>query len=1178
MNEQTNQSSTHAALPASLDQQLRGFRTRLRTLKLAETLLSAIAGLLAGYLLVFVVERFVAIPAILRAVILIVFTLGFSLGIPIALRKWFWNTRRLEQVARFLRGTFPVLGDEILGVIEMVDRRSAAGASERLIAAATEQTSGRVAGTDLDQAASASPVKKRGLIAAAAVAVAGLLLAFVPSAAWNSWLRFANPLTKAERFTFAQLDQLPNQLPVPYGESFSFDAALNSTSQWKPTTALASIGPHRVNAEIQNDAYKFSVPAQTSPGRMKVSVGDDRSSVRVNPITRPELVAITSKITLPTYLQYPAPVERTSTNRRFDAISGSQIEFTIEANREIDSATLNGEEVQVANEFVSTAPLDVAQSHRKHVLNWLDIHGLGPRKPIELHVNAVKDQAPSIVFERLKDTVLLESKSLRFNFNGRDDFGIKKIGLQWTGTSVEGNSQPIEGEKILLAGEPQQKTAANIGILTPSIENIQPQILTLRLFVEDYLPGRERVYSRPQTLQLMSHDDHVAWINRKMDQWRASADAIYEREVALADENRELRNLDDQASQLPENIRRLQTQAAAERENARRLEQAVDRGTELIRQAMANENMRAEQVEQWANSLAQLEQIAENRMPQIADRLSDINQNMRNRSDNDAEESPPAAGSRPGQGGGDQSTPTDSSGGGSQQQPRSANTGDPENEDNAQQGLGGVGQNRATPMNQPTAEDEDSEDQEEQQQQPAGASAPVDTEQSMLDKKEVDPEPAPDDNAGDEGNADDAQEDEEPQGGLALPGTMLVNPDIEPGQDNGEEQLEQPQQPQEPEEPSLDDVVEDQEKLLEEFRNARGAMNEVMGEFENSTFVKRFKAAARQQLDVASRLNTMVPTSFGSQDSDAATDPERIADTSERQRAIFDFLRALKIDLEAYQTREAEEARQAILDDMEVLEMQVKLEELPLRIERNRLGDALHRTEFWADTFDRWGEELVPPIRGTRDDGGQDDQQQQQQDQGRGLPASIVLDIMRQIEAEMSVRDETRNLELARAAIEPNELQQRNDGLTVYQMSVLERTLDTMGDIREMRDGEAEFNGELRQLEAAINSMNEASGMLFDGTTGDFTLAAESAAIEGLLQTGRTDPPPPPPPSADTSQQLGSGLAFLDRLRADEGNSWEEQERDPGTSSHGHYDQVPERFRNGVDSFTERLNRLKRSQ
>ena len=1144
-------------LPDSLTKQLGSFRSRIRFLKLAEVLVSAIAGFILAYLLVFIVERFSSINALLRTILLIVGTLGFTIALPFALRKWVWNTRHWEKVAQLLRKPFPTLGDEILSVIEMVNDQTGSGASPRLIEAATEQTRQRVAKQDLSAAAGSTKAQNLSLLAAFTFFVAAMLLFFYPSAAKNAWARFLTPWTDTPRFTFTRIGDLPNEKVVPYGESFPLNVSLDTASQWSPETATAKVGPSVVSANNSDGRYPFSLPAQTEPTQVSVSIGDDHRSVELLPMTRPELVDITTKTTPPDYLQQTQPLERTTTNRRVSVVAGSKIEFDFQASRDLESASVDGQPVDVHGQRVVTAPM-LIETPKKFAVDWSDVHQLRPLKPIELSINVIEDQFPVVVLGTFKERVLLESKSLRFEFNGRDDFGLRKVGLEWSSLGEEDQEADVKGEKILFAGGPQVTSVDERGIFTPKLENLTPQILTLRLFAEDFHPDHGRIYSRPQTLQVMSHDQHVEWVNQNMQRWKSKADAIYERELGLLEENRNLRDLDIEQLSLPENVRRLENQVAAERENAQRLAAAVVDGRELIEQAMTNENMRADQVNRWAESLANLERISGEDMANLAGRLAEVQSNAQS-----AAGAPNSAAN----GANGNSNSSDSEAGDAQgadapaSLPPTGPPGDvPEPSDS-------VGKNRLQPSQQNSEPSDESSGSGDEQEASPSAPSILDIEESMLDR---------------ESDSESESESSPATGGgaLALPSTQLLNPIQE--QEEQEEQAEsdtpaeseEKGQPRPPSAPAMDGIVEDHKKLLEEFRKARAEMDQIMGAFENATFVKRFKAAARNQLKNSGEINKTIPASFGSNESELEPIKGRLEEAVEIQRTLFQKIRELRMDLKAFQGREADEARQKILDEMEESNMEVKLEELPKRLEKNRLGDALHRTEFWADTFDRWAEELVPPQspgEGAGAGGGEEP----------SLPPQIVLDVMRQIEDETILRDETRGFQMSREAMSSEEQRERNDALTIYQMAIQERSLDTIKDITDLPNAEADFADPLSQVRNGVEAMNDASGILFDGNTGDPALAAESAAIEALLLTNRGNEPPPPssPQENDTgvdgSEQFANPMAMLNPSGL---NPLQEDLGDSDEASGSVSDNVPEKFRDGIDSFTNKLGRWRKNR
>src|SRR4051794_8128306 len=104
-------------LPASLQEQMCAFRRRVWVVKSIEAAAGAAFGVLVAYLATFLLDRFFDTLAGVRLGIFAAAALGCAL-VPLALHRWIWRQRRLEQLARLLSRTHPRIGDQLLGVIE----------------------------------------------------------------------------------------------------------------------------------------------------------------------------------------------------------------------------------------------------------------------------------------------------------------------------------------------------------------------------------------------------------------------------------------------------------------------------------------------------------------------------------------------------------------------------------------------------------------------------------------------------------------------------------------------------------------------------------------------------------------------------------------------------------------------------------------------------------------------------------------------------------------------------------------------------------------------------------------------------------------------------------------------------------------------------------------------------
>src|SRR5271163_4496098 len=159
-------------LPPDLEAKLADFRRRVWIVKLAEGIFAALFGLALSYLLLFILDRFCEPPAWLRFCILLAGTATLGLGLPLKWHRWVWRQRRLEDVARLLRLTFPRLGDQLLGIVELARMdHGTAGRSERLVQAAIAQTAEAVKDRDFTRAVPNARHRQWGWAAASVTGV-----------------------------------------------------------------------------------------------------------------------------------------------------------------------------------------------------------------------------------------------------------------------------------------------------------------------------------------------------------------------------------------------------------------------------------------------------------------------------------------------------------------------------------------------------------------------------------------------------------------------------------------------------------------------------------------------------------------------------------------------------------------------------------------------------------------------------------------------------------------------------------------------------------------------------------------------------------------------------------------------------------------------------------------------
>ena len=234
-------------LPSVLETKLADFRRRVWVVKLTEGVLAALCGVALSYLLVFALDRFFETAAWVRLGILIAGGAMLGLGLPLKWHRWVWRQRRLEDAARLLRRTFPRLGDQLLGIVELARMdHAAAGRSERLVEAAMAQAADAVKDQDFTNAVPEARHRQWGWAAAGTLAVAVLAFSLVNDAARNALARWMTPWKNVERFTFAKVEPLPNRLVVPYAEPFDLPVKLTADTQRSPDAGTGRIGRQQI--------------------------------------------------------------------------------------------------------------------------------------------------------------------------------------------------------------------------------------------------------------------------------------------------------------------------------------------------------------------------------------------------------------------------------------------------------------------------------------------------------------------------------------------------------------------------------------------------------------------------------------------------------------------------------------------------------------------------------------------------------------------------------------------------------------------------------------------------------------------------------------------------------------------------------------------------------------------
>ncbi len=216
--------------------------------------------------------------------------------------------------------------------------------------------------------------------------------------------------------------------------------------------------------------------------------------------------------------------------------------------------------------------------------------------------------------------MLLDSEVIAFQVLATDDFGVKRVGIEWRALD-EGNGKPESGEKIIGGGSPTSESLELAATFSAVDQQVRSQSIALRVFAEDYLPGRERSYSPEAIFDVLSADQHAIWITSQLSRWQQMSLDARDRELQLYETNKELRAMTDQQLQRPEIQNRLARQAQLERSGGNQLASLARNGESLLKEAMRNPEIGVGHLDKWAEMVKTLKEIADNRMPSVAELL-----------------------------------------------------------------------------------------------------------------------------------------------------------------------------------------------------------------------------------------------------------------------------------------------------------------------------------------------------------------------------------------------------------------------------------------------------------------------------------------------------------------------------------------------------------------------------
>lgn len=283
---------------------------------------------------------------------------------------------------------------------------------------------------------------------------------------------------------------------------------------------------------------------------------------------------------------------------------------------------------------------------------------------------------------------------------------------------------------------------------------------------------------------------------------------------------------------------------------------------------------------------------------------------------------------------------------------------------------------------------------------------------------------------------------------------------------------------------SLAEAIAQQEENLKQLADAMDEAQQTEEKLEAATFVNRLRSVATAEERIATEMKATVFQAAGLapvQLNKPAMKALRLL--SESHNLTRNEVNYLMSDLEHYHRRTDKPIYGKVHGEMVQSKVPIQLSQITRRVQHNQHGRVIQGSLRWAKQFHAWADALAADKEPEKEQPAQDGAGESE---GK-TDTETLLAIMRLVQREMALRDQTRALDRRRTQEDYNEAaqvlaqEQRDLGFAVA--ALLARV----------------FGPEVQmRLRAAGSAMNDAALLLEKPETGGETIAAETEVIELL--------------------------------------------------------------------------------
>ena len=652
-------------LPESLTNNLNQVEKRWLSVQSSTILFLSLTVFFLSLVVLYVSDRLWDTSSYFRVILMATTVVSFVSAMLTYLKRKADYTKTPFKLIKLVQRHFKFLGDSLQGAVELSEEDNRpSNISPELCTAAIKQVAERTEELDFTESIETGNRNRFGRYFAALAIVVVIFFAIDSKALFNTLERWVNPFSSKARYTFVQLNDLPDQIVVLHGEDFTLDVSVKEDSRVKPDTLQWNFtGLDHYEVKLASGKAQLQLPGQTSITTLTISAYDFSKEITIKPVHRPAISEIYANITMPEYLKHEDLNFEVQGNS-FEVIEGSKYTITGKMSNELESVQVFKDLVELTDsilEFTSLSFIlnagDVVRTTDTSVLaelnltlkvdgvnfetkasspdqkeglflTWKDKNGFTQKEPFELSITPVVDEPPYVDAQNMsRSFALLVSENVVFPIKSEDNFGVKYIKAEYE-VQGSGNQNFSKTYKVdVKEGSHDSKKLEAQLIFSPNQLGIpKSSTVKLRILTNDYLPGRKDIQSPEYKIYILSKEEHAKLIQERFESLTAKMEGIAMQEDDNMQKNIMTSEMSPDELNSEKGKKAIEESLEAEKANARRMKQMIDEGMELVKEALKNDEFGEEQLEEWTEMLEELEELAENDMQEVQEELANASQ------------------------------------------------------------------------------------------------------------------------------------------------------------------------------------------------------------------------------------------------------------------------------------------------------------------------------------------------------------------------------------------------------------------------------------------------------------------------------------------------------------------------------------------------------------------------